>query len=125
MYRKLLKRLIDLFVALCLLILLSPLILIITVVLLFTNEGRPFFYQDRPSYKERKIRIMKFQSMTDKKDAEGKLLPDNERIIAMGKFICLNSLGQLPQFLNVLKGEMSLIGPRHLLFKYLPLNSEE
>ncbi|WP_421754397.1 sugar transferase [Croceimicrobium sp.] len=125
MYRKLFKRLIDLLVALSLLILLSPLILIITVVLLFTNEGKPFFYQDRPGYKERKIRIMKFKSMTDKKDAEGKLLPDNERITAMGKFIRLSSLDELPQLVNVLKGDMSLIGPRPLLFKYLPLYSEE
>ena len=125
MYRKLFKRLIDLLVALSLLILLSPLILIITVVLLFTNEGKPFFYQDRPGYKERKIRIMKFKSMTDKKDAEGKLLPDNERITAMGKFIRLSSLDELPQLVNVLKGDMSLIGPRPLLFKYLPLYYEE
>lgn len=125
MYRKLFKRLIDLLVALSLLILLSPLILIITVVLLFTNEGKPFFYQDRPGFKERKIRIMKFKSMTDKKDAEGKLLPDNERITAMGKFIRLSSLDELPQLVNVLKGDMSLIGPRPLLFKYLPLYSEE
>ena len=125
MYRKLFKRLIDILVALSLLILLSPLILIITVVLLFTNEGKPFFYQDRPGHQERKIRIMKFKSMTDAKNAEGKLLPDNERITAMGKFIRLSSLDELPQLLNVLNGDMSLIGPRPLLFKYLPLYSEE
>ena len=103
---------------------LSPIILIITLVLFFTNEGKPFFYQDRPGYKQRKIRIVKFKSMNDKKDSEGKLLPDNERITAMGKFIRSTSLDELPQLLNVLKGDMSLIGPRPLLFKYLPLYSE-
>lgn len=124
MYRKLFKRLIDILVSLILLIILSPIILIITLVLLYANEGKPFFYQDRPGYKERKIRIMKFKSMNDKKDAEGKLLPDNGRITAMGKFIRSTSLDELPQLLNVLKGDMSLIGPRPLLFKYLPLYSE-
>ena len=124
MYRKLFKRLIDILVSLILLIVLSPIILIITLVLLYANEGKPFFYQDRPGYRERKIRIVKFKSMNDKKDSGGKLLPDNERITAMGKFIRSTSLDELPQLLNVLKGDMSLIGPRPLLFKYLPLYSE-
>lgn len=125
MYRNHVKRLIDLFVSIGLLVVLSPLIFLITIILLFVNEGKPFFYQDRPGYKERKIRIMKFKSMTDKRDAEGNLLPDNERITAMGKFIRSSSLDELPQLVNVLKGDMSLIGPRPLLFKYIPLYSEE
>ena len=124
MYRKFLKRLIDILVSLILLILLSPIILIITLVLFFTNEGEPFFYQDRPGFMERKIRIIKFKSMNDKKNADGILLPDNERITVMGKLIRSTSLDELPQLLNVLKGDMSLIGPRPLLFKYLPLYSE-
>ena len=125
MYRNHIKRLIDLFVSIGLLVVLSPLIFLITNILLFVNEGKPFFYQDRPGYKERKIRIMKFKSMTDKKDAEGNLLPDNERITAIAKFIRSRSLDELPHLVNVLKGDMSLIGPRPLLFKYIPLYSEE
>lgn len=93
--------------------------------MLFTNKEKPFFYQNRPGYEEKKLRIMKFKSMTDKKDTEGKLLPDNERITALGRFIRLSSLDELTQLVNVLKGDMSLIGPRPLLFKYLPLYSEK
>ena len=117
MYRKYLKRLIDILVSLILLILLSPIILVITFVLFFTNQGEPFFYQDRPGFMERKIRIIKFKSMNNKKNADGILLSDNERITAMGKLIRSTSVDELPQLLNVLKGDMSLIGPRPLLFK--------
>lgn len=124
MYQKFFKRLIDILASLILLILLSPVILIITLVLFFTNEGEPFFYQDRPGFMERKIRIIKFKSMNNKKNADGILLPDNERITVMGKLIRSTSLDELPQLLNVLKGDMSLIGPRPLMFKYLPLYSE-
>jgi len=124
MYQKFFKRLIDILASLILLILLSPVILIITLVLFFTNEGEPFFYQDRPGFMERKIRIIKFKSMNNKKNADGILLPDNERITVMGKLIRSTSLDELPQLLNVLKGDMSLIGPRPLMFKYLPLYTE-
>ena len=125
MYRKLFKRLIDILIASSLLIILSPIILIVTVVLIFTNKGKPFFYQDRPGYKEKKIRIVKFKTMTDKKDNEGNLLPDKDRITNLGNIIRLSSLDELPQLINVLKGDMSLIGPRPLLFKYLQLYSKE
>lgn len=124
MYQKFFKRLIDILASLILLILLSPVILIITLVLFFTNEGEPFFYQDRPGFMERKIRIIMFKSMNNKKNADGILLPDNERITVMGKLIRSTSLDELPQLLNVLKGDMSLIGPRPLMFKYLPLYTE-
>lgn len=124
MYRKFLKRLIDILVSLILLVLLSPIILVITFVLFFMNKGEPFFYQDRPGFMERKIRIIKFKSMNNTKNTDGILLPDNERITVMGKFIRSTSLDELPQLINVLKGDMSLIGPRPLLFKYLPLYSE-
>ena len=124
MYRKFLKRLIDILVSLILLVLLSPIILVITFVLFFMNKGEPFFYQDRPGFMERKIRIIKFKSMNNNKNTDGILLPDNERITVMGKFIRSTSLDELPQLINVLKGDMSLIGPRPLLFKYLPLYSE-
>ena len=124
MYRKFLKRLIDILVSLILLVLLSPIILVITFVLFFMNKGEPFFYQDRPGFMERKIRIIKFKSMNNNKNTDGILLPDNERITVMGKFIRSTSLDELPQLINVLKGDMSLIGPRPLLFKYLRLYSE-
>ena len=125
MYRNLFKRLIDILISFSLLIILSPIILIVTVALIFNNKGKPFFYQDRPGYKEKKIRIVKFKTMTDKKDKEGNLLPDNERITNLGNIIRLSSLDELPQLINVLKGDMSMIGPRPLLFKYLPLYSKE
>jgi lipopolysaccharide/colanic/teichoic acid biosynthesis glycosyltransferase len=89
------------------------------------NKGSAFFFQDRPGQNEKKIRIVKFKSMTDEKDKEGKLLPDNERITRLGRFVRKWSLDELPQLFNVLKGDMSLIGPRPLLFKYIPLYSEE
>lgn len=124
-YAKFLKRVIDIVASLVALILLSPVIIVVAILLLFQNEGKPFFFQDRPGLNERKIRIMKFKSMNDKKDANGALLPDNDRITPLGKFIRKTSLDELPQLINVLKGDMSLVGPRPLLFKYIPLYSQE
>ena len=112
MYRKFLKRIIDILVSLILLILLSPIILIITLVLFFTNEGEPFFYQERPGFMERKIHIIKFKSMNNKKNADGILLSDNYRITVMGKLLRSTSLDELPQLFNVLKGELKLVGLR-------------
>ena len=126
MYKEYLKRIIDFFISLCLLILLAPLLLLISIILLVQNKGKtPFFFQDRPGKDQQKIRIIKFKSMTDAKDAHGNLLPDNERLTRFGTFIRKASLDELPQLMNVLKGDMSLIGPRPLLFKYLPLYSKE
>lgn len=89
------------------------------------NDGKPFFLQDRPGYREKCIRIIKFKSMNDKKDEAGNLLPDNVRLTKVGRFVRATSLDELPQLFNVLKGDMSLIGPRPLLFKYLPLYKPE
>ncbi len=125
MYRNYFKRVFDFLASLVLLIIFSPFILIITVLLLFANQGKPFFFQSRPGNKEREIKIIKFKSMNDKKDAQGNLLPDKDRITAVGKFIRATSLDELPQLINVFKGDMSLVGPRPLLFKYIPLYSAE
>jgi len=125
MYRLFLKRLFDFILSLLLLIVLSPLILLITVLLLIANNGKPFFFQDRPGFKENRIRIVKFKSMNDKKDTHGNLLPDRDRLTSVGSFVRKTSLDELPQLLNVLMGDMSLIGPRPLLFRYLPLYSQE
>ncbi len=125
MYKLLIKRIGDILFAATILVLASPLFLITYVVLIIANNGKPFFFQKRPGKNERIFKIVKFKSMNDKKDANGKLLPDAERITDFGKFVRKSSLDELPQLWNVLKGEMSLIGPRPLLISYLPLYDEE
>jgi lipopolysaccharide/colanic/teichoic acid biosynthesis glycosyltransferase len=125
MYQNYLKRIIDFITSLLLLIVVFPILLILSLLLFFQNKGTPFFFQDRPGKNEKKIKIIKFKSMTDQKDKAGKLLPDKDRLTPLGKFIRKTSLDELPQLLNVLKGDMSLVGPRPLLFKYLPLYSKE
>lgn len=125
MYTKYFKRIIDVVVALVVLILTSPLLLLVTVALSIVNRGNPFFFQDRPGQHEKKIRIIKFKTMLDLKDDTGKLLPDNARMTKLGKVVRKLSVDELPQLINVLKGDMSLVGPRPLLFKYLPLYSQE
>ncbi len=125
MYRKYFKRLFDVLVALVVLLVASPIFLITWLCLLVQNNGRPFFYQERPGLNHQGFKIIKFKSMNDKRDAEGRLLPDVERITLLGKWIRKLSIDELPQLFNVLKGDMSLVGPRPLLFKYLPLYSEE
>jgi len=125
MYRKFTKRIIDVFLSLLIIILLSPLILIVFVVLSFSNSGRVFFKQQRPGLNEKIFVLRKFKTMNDRKDSEGKLLPDSMRLTKMGKFIRSTSLDELPQLFNVLVGDMSLVGPRPLLIKYLPLYSIE
>lgn len=125
MYRQLFKRLFDFTVSLILVLVLSPVILILSILLYFANQGKPFFFQSRPGYREKEILIIKFKSMNDKKDGDGKLLPDAQRMTPVGKFIRSTSLDELPQLINVLKGDMSLVGPRPLLFKYIPLYSAE
>jgi lipopolysaccharide/colanic/teichoic acid biosynthesis glycosyltransferase len=99
---------------------LSPIFIIVTVLLFFTNKGKPFFFQERPGKDEKIFKLCKFKSMNDKKDAKGVLLPDRERLTSTGKFIRQTSIDELPQLYNVLKGDMSLIGPRPLLVEYLP-----
>ncbi|WP_304289739.1 sugar transferase [Porphyromonas uenonis] len=124
MYRKYIKRILDFIGALIMLIVLSPLLLMVTVWLHFANKGAgAFFTQERPGKDERIFKLYKFKSMTDERDAEGNLLPDGERLTSVGRFIRKTSLDELPQLWNVLKGDMSFIGPRPLLVQYLPLYS--
>jgi len=125
MYRAFLKRCIDFTAALAGLVLLSPIFLAVTAILTVSNSGKPFFYQLRPGRNERIFRIIKFKTMNDKKDVNGNLLPNIERITPLGSFIRKSSLDEIPQLLNVLLGDMSLIGPRPLLPEYLPLYRAE
>lgn len=103
------------------LVVLTPVFLIVSVVLFFSNQGKPFFFQRRPGKNERIFLLVKFKTMNDSRDSNGELLPDEKRITRFGKFIRKTSLDEIPQLFNVLKGDMSLIGPRPLLIEYLPL----
>ena len=124
MYKKYIKRLLDFIASLVGLILISPIFLIITIFLYFANQGKPFFIQPRPGKNGVIFNIVKFKTMNDKKDSEAKLLSDAERLTPIGSFVRKTSLDEIPQLLNVLKGDMSLIGPRPLLTHYLHLYSE-
>jgi lipopolysaccharide/colanic/teichoic acid biosynthesis glycosyltransferase len=124
MYKFIFKFWIDLVVALICLLVLSPIFLLTTIGLIFINQGSPFFLQSRPGRNGKLYKIIKFKAMNDKKDSDGNLLSDEKRITKTGKFIRKTSLDEIPQLLNVLKGEMSLIGPRPLLPEYLPLYNE-
>lgn len=125
MYKTYFKRILDFIAALIGLFFLSPLFVVVTIGLFFANKGKPFFFQTRPGKNEQLFNIVKFKTMTDAKDSSGNLLPDAERMTKIGNFVRKTSLDELPQLLNVLKGDMSLIGPRPLLPEYLPLYSEE
>ena len=126
MYRVLIKRLLDFFVSLIALLILSPVLIIVSVWLYFVNEGAGvFFTQDRPGKNNQIFRLIKFKTMNDKRDKDGKLLPDGERLTKAGRLVRSTSLDEIPQLINVLKGDMSLIGPRPLLIKYLPLYNAE
>lgn len=126
MYRKYLKRLIDFVISLMALICLSPILLVVTIWLHFANKGAgAFFLQERPGKDAKIFKIIKFKTMTDERDADGNLLPDAQRLTKVGKFVRSTSIDELPQLINVLKGDMALIGPRPLLVKYLPLYSNE
>ena len=124
MYRNILKPLCDFLLALSLIIVLSPLLVLIILLLYVFNQKNVFFFQDRPGKNEKVFRIVKFKTMTDQRDDFGQLLPDGLRLTKMGKFIRKTSLDELPQLINVLKGDMSFIGPRPLLVSYLPLYNE-
>lgn len=121
MYKNYLKRLFDFLVAFFGLLLLSPIFIVVTIALYFANQGKPFFFQKRPGLNERIFNIIKFKTMNDKKDVEGNLLPDVKRLTKIGSFVRKTSLDEIPQLINVLKGDMSLIGPRPLLVSYLEL----
>ena len=122
MYNHFFKRLIDFTIALMALVCLSPILLIVIVWLHFANKGAgAFFTQERPGKDAKIFRVIKFKTMTDERDAEGKLLPDAQRLTKVGRIVRSTSMDELPQLFNVLKGDMALIGPRPLLVKYLPL----
>lgn len=121
MYKGFIKRLIDFTASLFGLILLSPVFIIVMIGLFFANQGKPFFFQTRPGKNECLFKIIKFKTMNDKKDAQGLLLDDVHRLTKIGSFVRKTSLDEIPQLLNVIKGDMSLIGPRPLLVQYLPL----
>ena len=125
MYKNYLKRIIDFLAAFFGLLLLSPIFIFVMIGLCFANQGKPFFFQARPGKNERIFKIIKFKTMNDKKDAQGNLLPDADRLTKIGSFVRKTSLDEIPQLINVLKGDMSLIGPRPLLIQYLPLYSVE
>jgi undecaprenyl phosphate N,N'-diacetylbacillosamine 1-phosphate transferase len=125
MYKFFFKRIIDLISAIIVFTITSPLFLLTFVVLCFQNKGSIFFYQERPGLHLQPFHIIKFKTMIDKRDVNGNLLPDIERITKFGGLIRKLSIDELPQLINVLKGDMSLIGPRPLLFKYIPLYSKE
>lgn len=124
MYKIHLKFLIDFTAALVGLLLLSPIFLVVTVGLYFANQGKPFFFQLRPGKNERIFKIIKFKTMNDKRDSKGILLPDAKRLTKIGQLVRKTSLDELPQLINVFKGDMSLIGPRPLLPEYLPFYNE-
>lgn len=125
MYKTITKPLLDVTAALIALLILSPLFLLVTLALTIANNGKPFFIQKRPGKNERIFSIIKFKTMNDAKDTQGNLLPDAQRLTAVGKFVRKTSLDELPQLINVLKGDMSFVGPRPLLPQYLPLYNEE
>jgi lipopolysaccharide/colanic/teichoic acid biosynthesis glycosyltransferase len=126
MYKYFFKRLFDFVISLIALICISPLLLAVTAWLHFANKGAgAFFYQKRPGKDGKIFKVIKFKTMTDERDAEGNLLPDADRLTKVGRFIRSTSIDELPQLINVLKGDMALIGPRPLLVQYLPLYSSE
>lgn len=126
MYKQFFKRFFDFWISLIALICISPILLVVTIWLQFANKGAgAFFFQERPGKDEKIFKVIKFKSMTDNRDSNGDLLPDKDRITAVGKFVRKTSLDELPQLINVLKGDMALIGPRPLLPEYLLYYTEK
>lgn len=125
MYKDFFKRLIDFFVALFGLVILSPIFILITIALFFANQGKPFFFQMRPGKGEHNFKIIKFKTMNDKKDEQGNLLSDAKRLTKIGSFVRKTSLDEIPQLINILLGDMSLIGPRPLLLRYVPFYTDK
>ena len=125
MYAKYLKRYLDFWIALIALIVLSPVLIALTVIGTVKMKGNPFFTQDRPGWHEKIFKLIKFRTMTNEKDKKGNLLPDEKRLTAYGKFLRSTSLDELPELINILKGDMAIIGPRPLLVKYLPRYNKE
>ena len=126
MYKHFFKRFFDFWISLIVLIIISPILLVVTIWLHFANKGAgAFFTQDRPGKDGKIFKVIKYKTMTDERDSEGNLLPDEDRLTKVGKFVRSTSIDELPQLFNVLKGDMALIGPRPLLVQYLPLYSPE
>jgi len=124
MYKHFFKRFFDFLAAFFGLLVLSPLFIVVMIGLYFANQGKPFFFQERPGLNEKIFKIIKFKTMNDKKDPNGNLLSDAERLTPIGAFVRKTSLDEIPQLINVLKGDMAIIGPRPLLPQYLPLYNE-
>ncbi|MBE7639210.1 lipid carrier--UDP-N-acetylgalactosaminyltransferase [Salegentibacter sp. BLCTC] len=124
MYKHFFKKILDFFIAFTALLVFSPLLIPTIILLALANAGKPFFFQRRPGKNGQIFNIIKFKTMTDERDAEGNLLPDEKRLTVVGKFVRKTSIDEVPQLINVLKGDMSLIGPRPLLPQYLSLYSE-
>ena len=125
MYAKFFKRAFDVVLSLCALIVLSPLLIVLIILGCIFMRGNPFFCQERPGLNEKIFKLIKFRTMDNRKDKKGELLPDNERLNKYGKFLRSTSLDELPELLNILKGDMSIIGPRPLLVRYLDRYNEE
>ncbi|MDO4511183.1 MAG: sugar transferase [Bacteroidales bacterium] len=126
MYKHFFKRFLDFCIALTALVVISPVLLVVTVWLHFANKGAgAFFFQERPGLHGKIFKIIKYKTMTDERDADGNLLPDADRLTKVGKFVRSTSIDELPQLINVLKGDMALIGPRPLRVEYLPIYSKE
>ena len=126
MYKSIFKRVFDFSIAAIALLIIWPFLLMAIILLFFANKGAGvFFFQERPGKDGKIFKVIKFKTMTDERDADGKLLPDAQRLTKVGKFIRSTSVDELPQLINVLKGDMALIGPRPLMPKYLPLYNEE
>lgn len=125
MYNSFFKRFLDFLIAFIGFVVLLPVIILVTILLAIFNNGIPFFLQDRPGKNEQVFKVIKFKTMNDKKDKSGNLLSDAERLTIIGKFVRKTSLDELPQLINVIKGDMSLVGPRPLLVEYLPLYDKE
>lgn len=125
MYKNYNKKIIDFIASLILIILLSPLLILVIIVLSITNQGKPFFFQQRPGKNGKIFTIIKLKTMNNKKDSKGNLLPDEKRLTKVGGFIRKTSLDEIPQLINVLKGDMSLIGPRPLVIRYLPFYTDK
>lgn len=124
MYKKYVKRFLDFFLSLCALIILSPLLLILILIGAVAMKGNPFFTQERPGKDEKIFKLIKFRTMSNAKDKNGKLLPDDIRLNGYGKFLRSTSLDELPELINILVGDMSIVGPRPLMVKYLPYYTE-
>ena len=124
-YKNFIKPLLDFIFSLIAFIILLPLFMVVIILLFFANNGKPFFTQLRPGKNERVFRLIKFKTMNDNKDEQGNLLPDKDRLTRVGKFIRKTSIDEIPQLLNIIKGDMSLVGPRPLLVEYLPLYNKQ